>query len=124
MSVSFFGKTPEGRPIHPDPRAIGHLNLSNENARALLLLLGTDPARVASGEMTLVEARRALIFARATFERRVPQFTRSARDTKPPGKVRVVDVGITREYLAGRLGDFERFLELVSTMGASSIAWN
>jgi hypothetical protein len=123
MSVSFFGKTPEGRPIHLDPRAIGHLNLSNENARALLLLLGIDPARVARGEMTLADARRALIFARATFERRVPQFTRSARDTKPPGKVRVIDAGITREYLARRLGDLERFLDLMSSMGATSIAW-
>jgi hypothetical protein len=123
MSVSFFGKTPDGRAIHLDAGAPEHLNLSNENARAFLLLLGVEPGRVAFGEMTLPEARRAIIFARSTFARRVGGFTRSTSDVKQPGKARIIEAGLGPDYLAQRLDAFERFLRCVSVMGATSVGW-
>ena len=57
MSIIFFGKRADGERIVLDLDNPAHLNLSNENARAFLLLLGLDDTQVLSGEMTLPDAR-------------------------------------------------------------------
>ena len=69
------------------------------------------------------EARRAVMRARATFERRADAFARTGSDTKRPGRARVVECGVDREYLSRRVDDFERFLNVVVDKGATSIYW-
>lgn len=124
MSATFYGMTKEGEPIMLDLEDPAHLNVNFGNAYALLGLLGLDPGQdYLHGEATMPEARRGVMLARATFERRAPQHTRQASDTKRPGKVRVVQGGADEDYLARRLDDFERFLNVVAEKGATSIYW-
>lgn len=58
--------------------------------------------------MSTPEARRAILYARATFERRASKFTRASLDTKRSGHARVISGGIGEDYLARRVNDFER----------------
>jgi hypothetical protein len=97
--------------------------MSNANARAFLLFLGIEPGDAPSGEVSIYEARRAVIRANATFERRVGRFVRQASDTKTPGMVRVIVGGIDERYFERRLADFERFLVVMIEMGATVISW-
>jgi hypothetical protein len=123
VSVHFYGKTPGGEPIMLDLEDPASLNMASANARVVLGLLGLEPGEEPSGEVSMPEARRAVMRARATFERRVESFTRSDSDTKRPGRVRVVECGVDHEYLARRIDDFERFLNVVVDKGATSIYW-
>ena len=124
MSVSFYGVTADAEPIaldfETDP---AHLNLASSNARAFLLFLGIEPGPDLSGEVSMPEARRAVMRARATFERRVGGFTRQSTDTKRPGRCRVIEGGIGEDYFARRIDSFERFLDAVAARSASSIYW-
>ena len=63
------------------------------------------------------------VCARATFDRHVGNFTREMRDTQRPGQVRIIEFGLSPEYFKMRLEDFERFLNVVAEMGATSIYW-
>ncbi len=123
MSVSFYGLDAEGRRITLDIAHPASLNMANGNARNVLEFLGLDPGDGPSGEVSLVEARRAVIRARATFGRRAPTFIRPPTDTRRPGRARVIVAGIDEDYLVRRLDDFERFLAAVATKGAISIRW-
>lgn len=123
VSVSFYGKTRGGEPIMLDIEDPAYLNMASANARALLELLDLEPGDEPSGDASMPEARRAVMRARATFERRADGFTREGSDTKRPGQVRFIEGGIAREYLAMRLDAFEKFLNVVADKGAISIYW-
>ena len=94
MSISFYGLTADKKPImleHEDP---AFLNMSNGNARAFLAflrLLGSDEPW---GDASIPDARRAVMRARATFDRNVDNFTREGSDTQRPGRCRVIEGGI------------------------------
>ncbi len=124
MTATFYGKTEDDKPIMLDIEHPAYLNLNFENAYSLLGLLGLDPGMdYLHGEAKMPEARRAVMKARATFERRAPTFTREGSDTKRPGRVRITQGSIDENYLARRLDDFEQFLNAVAEKGATSIYW-
>lgn len=124
MSVSFYGRGPNGKSVALDHEDPAHFNLSNANARAFLRFLVLEPGDEPSGEVGLPETRRAIMRARATFDRRVRGYTREGGDTKRPGRCRVIAAGIDAPYFARRLDDFERFLDAVAEKGARSIYWS
>jgi hypothetical protein len=121
VSVSFYGLTPNNAPImlHFDDPA--HVNMANGNARAFLSFLGLDPGEHLDGRVSMPEARRAVMRARATFGRDVGDFTREGSDRKQPGRCRVIEGGIDADYFSERLAMFERFLNAVAERGATSI---
>jgi hypothetical protein len=123
MSVTFFGRKPDGQIVAVDGEDAAHLNMSSANARAFLLFLGLDPGTGPDGEVAIPEGRRAIMRARATFERRVRGYPREATDTRRPGCVRVIEGGLDVEYFERRLDDFQRFVDAVVERGAASICW-
>lgn len=123
MSITFYGKTTDDKPIMLDIEHPAYLNMNSANARAFLLFLGMDPGDEPAGEATIPEARRAVIRARAAFDRHARQFIREGRDTKRSGQCRVTAGAIDEGYLAMRLTSFERFLIVAANRGATSIYW-
>jgi len=123
MSVTFYGMTDDRRHIALDIEDPAHLNLANENARCFLFFLGIEPGDDLTGEVGMPEARRAIMRAKATFDRMVGGFTREANDTKRPGKARLISGGIDARYFERRLDDFERFLNVIAANGARAICW-
>ena len=123
VSVTFYGRRGDGSSVVIDIEDHAHLNLASANGRAFLSFLGLDPGDGHDGEATLPEVRRAVIRARASFERRAPKFTRAWSDTQSVGACRVVVAGTDEAYFERRLGDFERFVDAVVGMGAASIYW-
>jgi hypothetical protein len=123
MSVSFYGLTREQQPVMLDPDDSGYLNMASSNARVFLEFLGLEPGVEPSGETTIPLARRAIMRARATFERNVKNFVREESDTKRPGQCRVIEAGLPPEYFSLRLDSFEKFLNVVAEKGATSIYW-
>jgi hypothetical protein len=124
MSVSFYGMTADGEPVALDFETdAAHLNIASANARSFLAFLGLEPGEHLSGEVGMPEARRAIMRARATFERRVGGFTRRGTDTKRPGLCRVIEGGIDAGYFARRIDDFEAFLDAMAAKGAKAIYW-
>lgn len=121
MSITFYGQRADGSVIKLPLDHPAHLNLANGNAVSLLGLLGLG--HELQGEVSLPEARRAVIRARATFDRRAGGFTREPADSKRPGHARVIVAGIDTGYLDRRLADFERFILFVAEMGAVAVYW-
>jgi len=125
------------------------LNLNNVNARALLALLGwaAAPSRIPLGEIrvgeptgefdlwgerTLPDARRAVMVARATFDRRVSALVREddcgAPRVREDGAVemrpvRVQSFGLDAEGLRDRLESFAALVEEGGTLGAVKVTW-
>ena len=122
MSVTFYGLRADKEAIMLDMEDAAHLNMNNGNAAAFLSFLGL-PLEDGVGETTVPEARRAIMRARATFDRHVNDFTRKGSDTKRPGKCRIIEGGIDTDYFAMRLDSFEQFLNVVVQKGATSIYW-
>jgi hypothetical protein len=118
-----------------DPRAF-HLNVGN--AAALWPLLGLpleDGQLVPVGEVSVPEARRAVMRARARFEHAASGLVRTAVVTYGAPRrgddgvvelrpVRAVACGLDEEGLADRLERFSRFVEAVAERGATNIAWS
>jgi hypothetical protein len=123
VSTSFYGRRRDGTAVFLDVEDPRWLNFSCANARAFLAFLRLDPGPGPDGEATLPEVRRAVIRARATFDRRAPKFTRASSDTQSVGQCRVIVGGIEEAYFERRLGDFERFVDAVVERGATSIYW-
>ncbi len=121
MSITFYGQRADGSTIRIPLDHSAHVNVANGNAVALLGLLGLGDEL--QGEVSLPEARRAVIRARATFDRRAGSFTREPVDMKRSGHVRVIVAGIDDNYLQRRLADFDRFVMFVADKGAVSIYW-
>jgi hypothetical protein len=123
MSISFYGLTADKKPImleHEDP---AYLSMNNGNAHSFLAFLGLPGFYEPSGDASLPDARRAIMRARATFDRKVGNFIRQGSDTKRPGWCRVIHGGHDESYFARRIEDFERFLNAVVERGATSIYW-
>jgi len=123
VSIEFYGKKSSGEAIMLDFDHSAFLSMSSGNGRAFLEFLSIEPGSEPSGEITMPEARRAVMRARATFERRAPKFTREGSDTKRPGRARVIEGELGTEYFERRLDDFEKFLNAVASVGATSIYW-
>jgi hypothetical protein len=123
VSTSFYGRRRDGSSIFLDIEDPRWLNFSCANARAFLLFLRIDPGPGPDGEATLPEVRRAVMRARATFDRRAPKFTRAGSDSQHIGACRVIVGGIDEAYLARRLDDFVTFVDVVVEMGAVAIYW-
>lgn len=121
MSITFYGKRSDGSMIRIPLDHPAHVNVANGNAIALLGLLGLGDEL--QGDVSLPEARRAVIRARATFDRRAGGFTREPADVKRPGHARVIVAGIDVGYLDRRLADFERFVLFVAERGAVAVYW-
>jgi hypothetical protein len=146
MGVEFFGtdhtRQHPRRPEFPasvhldddDPRAF-HLNCGNAAALWPLLGLPLEDGQVPpGGEVSVPDARRALIRARATFERKAPRLVRHAAieygapRTQEDGTVelrplRMIEVGLDEEGMVDRLDRFARFVDAVSERGATHVAW-
>lgn len=123
-----------GTGVEPGSAPVLSLNLSNWNATALLRLLGLEGA---CGAITLPEARRAIMRARATFERRADALTVEAAEVVLPTRVEregnvarivrgaILSIGgLDREGLAERLERFAAFVERAATLGAARIGWS
>ena len=123
MSVTFYGKTKDGRRIALAIEHPAHVNLASANARTFLEFLRIEPGPEPSGEVAMAVARRAIMRARATFDRRVGGYTREGGDEKRPGRCRVIAAGIDAAYFERRLDDFEGFLDAIAVRGAGSICW-
>ncbi len=112
-----------------DPR---HVNWSNGNARAMfaLLCLGDE----LYGEAALPDVRRAILRARATFDRRAPALVRpeevgygaprenedGAIELRP---VRMWSAGLDVVGIRSRLDAFERCVDTLAGRGATHINW-
>lgn len=121
MSITFYGQRADGSMIRIPLDHPAHMNIANGNAVAVLTLLGLGDEP--QGEVSLPEARRAAIRARATFDRRADSFTRDLADLKRPGHARVIVAGIDDNYLRRRLNDFDRFLLHVAEEEAVAVYW-
>lgn len=95
------------------------INLCNGNAGSLLGLLGLGDMDLACGEITIPEARRAVMKARATFDSKVAKFTRD--DEQHSG--RMFSMGIDNKYLKRRLEEFADLVEAGAEAGATHISW-
>jgi len=123
VSTTFYGRRRDGSSVVIDIADPAYLNLASDNARAFLEFLRLDPGLGPDGEATLPEVRRAVIRARATFDRQASKFTRASSDTQHVGECRVIVAGIDEAYFERRLGDFERFVDAVAEQGATRICW-
>jgi hypothetical protein len=123
VGVAFYGRRRDGSAVFLDTEDPRWPNFSCANARAFLEFLRLDPGYGPDGEATLPEVRRAVMRARATFERQARRFTRASTETTRLGKCRVIVGGIDEAYLARRLDDFERFMNAVVERGAVAIYW-
>ncbi len=104
-----------------------YLGLNMGNAHALLSLLGLARLRendTQYGSCTMPEARRAILQARARFERTAHEHTREGSDTKRPGGARFVTKGLDEDGLKLRLDMFEEFVNTMDRMGADRIRWS
>ena len=112
------------------------LNLANGNALAFLGLLGVNVADESDmyGELTLAEVRRAIMVARATFERKAAGFTRDEESVygKPRDNgdgtiemrpLRVHSAGLDTDRLARYLDRLAALTEALAEKGATHITW-
>jgi hypothetical protein len=123
MSISFYGFTEDNKPIMLYQEDPAFLNMNNGNAHAFLAFLGLPGCHEPSGGASMPDVRRAIMRARATFEKKVGNFTRNGSDTKRPGQCRIIQGGNDESYFARRIEDFEKFLNAVVEKGATSIYW-
>jgi hypothetical protein len=121
------------RPELEDPRFV---SWSYGNAVAMFGLLGLFIKSEAglTGEAPVADIRRAIVRARATFERRAPGFERAeviqhgAPRTHADGSielrpVRAWSMGLDTEGMRVRLDAFERAIHELARRGATHITW-
>jgi len=89
------------------------------NAAAMFALLARPPMEYERGEMSIPEARRAIIWAVNTLDARGASLT---RPTESHG--RVVVAGLSVAGIANRLQDFREFVEAAEKAGAEAIRWS
>ena len=141
MSISFYGSNSESPSVHlhddieadlEDPRG---MNLSNDNGKAFLRFLSINPGEDLCGQIGVPEARRAIMKARASFDRKAPTFTRAVvvehgrprqneDGTIEMRPIRYISGGIDEGYLAERLERFAVLVEALAARGATSIEWS
>ncbi len=123
--------------IHPTEEGGIDFTLGGVNARAFLVLLDLD-SEYLIGEITISEARRALMGARARFDRVAPVLVREGVDLVSPRGTAIRADGVVEltggryrgnvgaldlEDLEGYVGRFSVFVEAAARGGASSISW-
>lgn len=96
------------------------LNFSNLNAEALLRTLGVKQPSYA-GEMTVAEARRGVMRARA--RKSLEPFVPTADWAAVFGGPRYIVPGQTAEHVRERVERFAKFVELSAELGAKKIRW-
>jgi hypothetical protein len=141
MSITFSGTDaarPHPRlPEFPAPVDLpwehpAHLNLCNSNALALLGLLGLDVDYC--GSCSVADARRAVMRARATFDRKAGAFERPAVVTYGAPRVdadgavelrpfRSASMGLDADGLRRRLEHFAKTVEVLAELGATHVCW-
>ncbi len=125
MSVTFNGESGKHPTLvqlnltweHP---AFLNLNIGNAAALLGLLKLPNEPC----GEVTMPEARRAIMQAKARFERVASDHTREGSDAQQPGRARFVRGSLDENGLRVRLERFEEFVNVMDRMGAERILWS
>ncbi len=120
-----------GSGIDADPLPPRGLNLANENAGALLGLLGLPETL---GAVDMPTARRALMRARATFDRCAPAHVRERIEIcgaprESDGVVelrplRFVSAGADLAYLRSALERFADLLQEAAAAGATQLTWS
>lgn len=116
MSVTFSGRTTDGGYLRGDDEL--YFNLANVNARAFLGFLGIEQGQELYGNLPIPEMRRAIIYAKATFDRRVAEYTRPTEEGD-----RWHCQGIGDEYFERRLTAFSEHVEALAEAGATEITW-
>ena len=144
MSISVYGLDA----ARPHPRVSDHpatiyldfddpafMNWSGVNADTMLALLGLSRGgSPVIGQVTVAEARRAIIRGRAMFDRRAPALERPTEiaygrpralsdGTVALRPVRRMSFGLDLEGMRVRLDAFERAVEALAIQGATHIAW-
>lgn len=115
----------------PDPREM-HFNYANFRAFAGLLGLPIDEALC--GELPISDVRRAIMRARATFDRRAAAFTRDEERTfgaprrNEDGSIELHPLrsfagGLTVDRLADHLDRFAVLVEAYAERGATHVRW-
>jgi hypothetical protein len=110
------------------------LNLCSANGRAFLELLGFEPNDELYGEASVADVRRALMVARATFDRKAEAFTREDEATyggprtNSDGTVelrplRSYGLGLGTDQLAGYIDRLAALTEALAAKGATHITW-
>lgn len=102
MSIIFYGKRANGVVLRLDFEDTGYFTLSNDDGIAFLSSLGFKPGDEfeLAGEVAVPMARRAIMKARATLDRKVD-----------------------REHFKIQLDSFELFLNVAVEKGATTIFW-
>jgi hypothetical protein len=125
MGIEFYGESGNGPTLTKlglDYEHPAFLSFNIGNGAAMLALLGLSNDH-GMGNCTMPEARRAIMQARARFERKAPEHVRAGYDTKKPGRARVIMGGLDEDGLASRLDRFEEFINTMDRMGAERIRW-
>lgn len=127
----------DGTGVSPIEEGGIEINLANLNARAFLELLDLDTEYLV-GEITIPEARRAIMGARARFAARAPGLAREGRELRSPRGVRPRADGVLEltggryqgtigaldlEDLEGYLRRFSVFVEAAARARATAITW-
>jgi len=134
VTHTFKGRTFPEFVTLPDPWEFG-VHMSSATARSFLGLLELpfEPEGLC-GACTLPEARRAVMRARATFERKVDNFTvksetfyssprqnnNGAIELRP---FRGHDFGVDADRLHRQLERFAEFIEIAAQAGADGFSW-
>ena len=114
-----------------DPR---EMNLTSANFRAFAGLLGLPIDEALCGELPLSDVRRAIMRARATFDRRAPAFAREERTTHGAPRrnddgsielrpLRTWEGGLSADRLAGYVDRFAVLVEAYAERGATHVRW-
>lgn len=106
--------------MHPDA-----VNWNNDNARLVFGLLGliSDNDDGLCGECELPKFRRAIVRARALFDKRAPRFTREAETGRGARGCRYFMGGCSVEQLRQKVDQAERFALAVEKRGATHVTW-
>ena len=111
------------------------IDWSNVNARSVLTLLGlVKVGGDLAGEISIPEARRAVMRARATFDRVASRLIRYGKVQYSPPRanedgsveirpLRYVEPAVGTEYLARQIDRFEKYVEHVAKKGATHVSW-
>ncbi len=114
MSIDFYGKISPVRPGWVTELV---------NARAFLELLELQPTEDLQGELSVHDARRAVMKARALFDLKVNKHTREEQEGHGARGARFFEGGLSRERLQEYLERFAALVEVYASAGCTHIYW-
>ncbi len=107
----------------PETGEGGGPNMNNSNGREFLRLLGLEEDH-GYGTCTIPEARRAVMKARATFDRKADDFRRSVPSVIQGGMTAIPHRGVSDpDYFRMRLDQFAEYVEALAVAGADTVTW-